>query len=220
VGEVVAPMRLEFEITHQCNKNCQLCDHRIRGSNYQMSYGDMRYGVDVAELTRPDSVLVTGGEPLIHPEFGRMVEMLHAALPDMPVVVMSNGALLDTVAPELMESLHWEVTEYPGFNDAQVDRYRERENVTIKRARGFWNPYRDPDLDEAKARAVRAKCIRQARVLGRRLYGCCLSEGIERYYRTDAAHVEFDENWRENMGRIPTWRACQHCFRAIDWRLI
>ena len=132
---------------------------------------------------------------------------------------MSNGALLDTVATDLMESVHWEVTEYPGFNDVQVRRYGGRENVKIKHARAFWNPYRDPNLDEATARAVRVKCLHQARVLGRRLYGCCLSEGIERYYKTDVCHVEFDRSW-QNLERIPTWRACQHCFRAIDWRLI
>lgn len=219
MGEAVARMRLEFEITHRCNKNCKLCDHRIQGSDYQMSIEDMQYGVDVAKCARPDSLLLTGGEPLQHPELGRLVEMLRTALPDVPVVVMSNGALLDTVATDLMEGVHWEVTEYPSFNDVQVRRYRTRANVKINHARTFWDPYRDPNLDEATARAVRVKCLHQARVLGRRLYGCCLSESIERYYETDVAHVEFDRSWQD-LGRIPTWRACQHCFRAIDWRLI
>jgi hypothetical protein len=212
-------MILGLEITHHCNKNCALCDHRIRGSSYQMSREDVLHIADIAHESPPSGLLLTGGEPLLYHDFDWLVKTLLNTLPDSPITVMTNGALLDTLSPWLIATVYWEISEYPGFNDEQVRRYRDLANVTIKPARPFWDPYRDPDLDEATARLVRVKCLYQARVLGRRLYGCCLSESIERYYETEPAHVSFDMRWQD-LKRIPTWRTCQHCFRAIDWRLI
>lgn len=178
-----------------------------------MTRDDFTHVLGIVRYAPPDRILITGGEPLLHPDLGWMLDRL----PPVPVTIMSNGKLLDQTT--WRSDVLWEVTEYPGFNDEQVARYRDRLNVSIRPARQFWDPYRDPHLDEQTARAVREKCLYQARVLGRRLYGCCLSEGIERYYGTQPVHMLFDANWQD-LTRIPTWRACQHCFRAMDWNLI
>ncbi|MFX0095618.1 MAG: hypothetical protein ACFFBD_28025, partial [Candidatus Hodarchaeota archaeon] len=60
------------------------------------------------------------------------------------------------------------------------------------------------------------ECFYQIRIVGTRLYNCCMAEGIERYYNTESVHVTFDENWKEKLLKIPTWKACQHCFQAGD----
>ena len=44
-------MRLELEITHRCNKNCPLCDHRIASSDYDYLF-NLIQGMEVLEAFR------------------------------------------------------------------------------------------------------------------------------------------------------------------------
>ena len=211
-------MRLELEITHRCNKNCELCDHRIATSDYDYlvpeQYWQILKGVKPGDF---DSVLLIGGEPLMHPQF---VDLAWRVMGDFQyadhIQVATNGGLLTEVPQDLLVLLEWIVQEYPGWNDAMVTKFGWRDNVTVRPHREFWDPYDDPDLDEETARWVADHCQRQVRVVGTKLYRCCLSEGVERYYQTDPVHAEFSENWRQDWENLPVWKACAHCFRARE----
>lgn len=208
-------MRLELEITHRCNKMCRLCDHRIATSPYDhLTWGQYRRIRDAAGSDF-EKVLFIGGEPLMHPYFDTLA---WEALDDIgPVRVATNGKLLPQVAwqnPALFGELAWTVQHYPRWNDDVVAEFGRYANVTVRPWRGFWDPYQDPGLDEDMARWVAGQCLRQVRLVGTRLYRCCLSESIERHYQTGPVHVEFTENWRADWEALPVWRACQHCFRA------
>ena len=209
-------MRLELEITHRCNKNCPLCDHRIASSDYDYMT-DEQYWQIVGSIHRGDfdAVLLIGGEPLMHPKFGHFV---WRAMTDFgpPVQVATNGRLIYEVSIALFKQLEWIIQEYPGWNDDVVEDFQGLPNVTVRPHREFWDPYDDPDLDEETARWVADHCQRQVRVVGTGLYRCCLSEGVERYYQTDPAHVEFSETWRQDWEALPVWHACAHCFRARE----
>jgi hypothetical protein len=215
------PPRIQFEITHYCNKTCPLCDHRIQYSDYPgMTRAQYRYVVSCLDPARFVSVNILGGEPLVHPGFVWFAERVLADFRHARVHILTNGRLMPRYRsrhPKLFGQLRWVVQEYPGFNDNVLAELAGLQNVHVRGYRPFWDPYRDPDLDEALARKIRAQCIHQVRIIGDRLYNCCLAESIERYYHTESVHVTMSPNWREDWIRLETWKACQHCFRAADW---
>lgn len=207
---------LQFEITHLCNKMCPLCDHRIQHSGYTyLTMEQYRHIVScVGRRDRIRSIMVVGGEPLCHPFFERLAWEMLGDFPQADIRVLTNGALLPEVSGRLFERLRFVVQAYPGFNDAVVERCRALRNVKVQEPLEFGDPYVDPQLDAEAAKSLRLGCNYQVRIVGTKLYACCLAEGIERYYGTEPVHVEFDENWIANWYALPTWKACQHCYVA------
>lgn len=219
--EIHVPRELQLEITHLCNKRCLLCDHRIRSSDYKYltkeQYGHLISCIGPDDF---DSVQFIGGEPLCHPHFDWLVDCVIRDFGDDKLIkVITNGLLLPQLSDHILERLHIFISPYPGFNDDIVAEFRDRDNVILRDRMCFWNPYRDPNLTDGVAKQIQALCNDpgDVRVVGTKLYGCMLAEPTERYYHTDPVHVEFTENWREDWLSLPTWKACQHCFGAIDF---
>jgi len=213
---------LQFDITHLCNRYCPLCDHRIKYSDYTyLTKEDYERIVGCIE-DRGDilEVHLGGGEPLCHPHFDWLVARIREDFTNARVMLSTNGRLLPKLGEETFALLDGvTISHYQGWNDEVVAAYGEREGVRVlPRPTGcFWDPYRDPDLDEKTAKRVRARCYHDIRIVGTRLYGCRIAEPAERYYKTEPVHVEFGPNWKEDWRNLPTWKACQHCFRSIDW---
>lgn len=222
VGRNIPP-RIQFEITHRCNQNCPLCDHRISSSWYPgMTKAQYRHVISCLDTSQFKVADLIGGEPLVHPLFHwfamQMLKDFEGA--GTRIRVRTNGRLVLQFKrdyPGVFKHLSWIVQEYPGFNDDVLPQIAELPIVKIIKYTPFWDPYRDPNLDEATARKVRPQCNHHVRIIGDRLYNCCLAEGVERYYHTEPVHVRMSSNWREDWAKLETWKACQHCFRAIDW---
>lgn len=87
----------------------------------------------------------------------------------------------------------------------------KRGNVYFGEYIGFRDPYDDPKLSKETAKTVRSICYNYIYIIGRKLYNCCHSQIYERYYDTDPVGTEFDENWKKNYFKLPTWKACVHC---------
>ena len=216
------PTWLQFEITHSCNQNCPLCDHRIASSQYAgMTQAQYHRVVACLDTNRFELVDLIGGEPLTHPEFHWLAEQMLADFGQAKVRVRTNGKWVlrfQEEYPALAARLYWIVQAYPGFNDDILPWLPDLlPYVHVRKPVKFHDPYRDPNLNEALAQVIRSRCIFQIRIIGDRLYNCCLAEGIERYYHTEPVHAVMSQNWREDWARLETWRACQHCFRAVDW---
>jgi hypothetical protein len=210
---------LQLEITHACNLRCRLCDHRIRSSQYSgLTRSTYRWighclGSFRDEITR---VVLTGGEPLVHPEFTWLCARVGRDFPRATILVRTNGVLLNRLPPRLFSKLVFMVSWLPGKND-DVCRYRNRKNVIIKRVGQMEDPYRDPALPEERARALRGVCSwRRFRVVGARVYDCCLAEALERSYGLPAISADMSPNWRQEVSRFETWRACRHCYKAYE----
>lgn len=214
------PRELQLEITHLCNKRCLLCDHRIRYSNYKfLKKEQYKYIASCCEPADFHTVQFIGGEPLCHPHFEWLVDQVTHDFGDKRIRMITNGRFLHRVSERVLDRLELSISHYPGFNDDIVERFRGREYVLIRPAKEFWNPYRDPNLTEEVAKRVRAYHNPKGdiRVVGTKLYGCMLAEPTERFYHTDPVHVQFTKSWREDWLTLPTWKACQHCFAAIDY---
>lgn len=66
---------LELQITRRCNLNCRHC-YLGPSRNTDLSYEDIKRVLEEFESMQGLRVLVTGGEPILHPEFERINELL------------------------------------------------------------------------------------------------------------------------------------------------
>ena len=83
-----------MEITSHCNFKCDYCVSRLGLRKKQhMSFELTRHIVDQLPYLTTESVrLHVDGEPLLHPDFSKIVQMLSKR--KLPVIVATNGSLL------------------------------------------------------------------------------------------------------------------------------
>ena len=210
--------KAEFEITHLCDKMCTSCSHRIRTSDFKFISSPEMY--DLLECFKPkqiDSILIIGGEPLCHPQLEEILDMIKLKFPHIPRkrrVVSTNGRLITQVEHKTFFDWIWRISEYPGWNDAIIKMYKGTKNIRISGFGGWWDMNVDPNLSKKLAKQVEKKCFHQVRIVGTKLYRCCLSEGIEREFLEGSVHIEMSPNWQKDWKKLPVWKACQHCFKA------
>jgi hypothetical protein len=118
--------------------------------------------------------------------------------------------------PELFNRLNFRLSEYPGVNDRVIRQYEGVQNVYIYRWRGeFYDSNIDPNLSDETAWAVRERCNFSIRIIGRDLYGCCLSYPVEQRHDITNIHLPFTPLWKEDWLKLETWHACKHCPMAV-----
>ena len=87
--------RVYLKLTNKCNRQCSFCYYK----NDPKAFGDMAFGtlenIIRNELSiHPDNkymrVILTGGEPTLHPELGQFLEYLNR-IPIIRVVLETNG---------------------------------------------------------------------------------------------------------------------------------
>ena len=211
---------LQFDITHDCNKMCKKCDHFVGYSNYSgLSKDDYRYIVACIENPDMEEIIgINGGEPLMHPDFEWFIREIKKDFRLAKIEVVTNGKLLPNIDRNILRIIHITITHYPGWNDDVISEFSNKPIVLIDQHLShneMWDPFYNPNLNEKEAKKLRAKCPRyDIRVTGRNLYGCCMAEPIERYFDTESVHIEFDKNWKEDHKKLPTWKACQHCYKV------
>lgn len=218
VMNIMPITKAEFEITHICDKMCEMCSHRIDTSSF--TYIDPMEMYDLLECFKPKqikSILIIGGEPLCHPQLEEILDMIKLKFPRVPRgrrVVSTNGRLLDTVPREIFNDWKWAISEYPRWNDEIIKKYKGKKNVRISGFGGWWDMKINPNISEKLAKQVEKNCFHQVRIIGTKLYRCCLSEGVEREFLKETVHVEMSPNWQNDWKKLPVWKACQHCFKA------
>lgn len=210
--------KAELEITHLCDKMCNMCSHRIATSNFKfISQEELHKVLDCFKPNQIKSILIIGGEPLCHPIIEWTLNTIKNKFPHIPRgrrVVSTNGRLLDTAPKEIFNDWKWAISEYPGWNDEIIKKYKGKKNVRISGFGGWWDMTVDPNISEKLAKCVEKSCFHQVRIVGTKLYRCCLSEGVEREFLKEPVHVEMSKNWQEDWKHLPVWKACQHCFKA------
>lgn len=206
-----------LEITHLCNKNCDLCSHRISTSNYQY-LTQSQYALIAQNLQdfSVSKIVVIGGEPLTHPYFNQLIVNLKKDFPSARLVLITNGKkLLELSKDERERFSKIFIPWYEGFNDLIIDEVVKENNIFIKKKPIFSNPFVDPQLSVKEAIKANKNCsLRDLRFVGTKVYGCCLAEGIERTYDSGCVHVEVQRNFIHELKNVPAYRACMHCFYA------
>jgi len=93
-AEKKIPVNGTFELTQNCNFNCKMCYVHNCKIKKSVASADVWHRVfDEAQKNELLYVLVTGGEPLTHPEFGRIFN--DVAGRGMLTILNTNGYLID-----------------------------------------------------------------------------------------------------------------------------
>jgi MoaA/NifB/PqqE/SkfB family radical SAM enzyme len=134
------PKILQIEPTNAFNFNCEMCLH-ASPEKTPPAYLPLETYEKLARDVFPslDSLILFGwGEPLMHPDFIRMLEIARAALrPDATVKVTSNGSLLndsiiDTIYDnELIDFLNISYDKPPGESDSFPGHHAASDRVLL-----------------------------------------------------------------------------------------
>lgn len=98
------PEALQIEVTNRCNFNCQMCIRQVWKVQLQDLNFDLYKKVAESSFHRLERLILYGfGEPLIHPNFTKMLRVARKNLPkECPIIISTNGSLL---TPSLAEKM-------------------------------------------------------------------------------------------------------------------
>jgi hypothetical protein len=210
-------MNIALDITHRCNKSCPLCNQRVQDSDYDFltwyQYDQLLstlWGRSVTFLR------LTGGEPLLHPNFAALVRRLQSDLPRTRLTLITNGSLLPTLPPDIIIAFSLlTISWYPGFNDNIVRRYSAYPNVLVSDGRTFKDPSLvGPLSDSQLAWPARHCSLRCLYVVGGAVYPCCHGRMIEKHWHTPSVHVPVAPDFPELLRRIDVKIVCRYCYLA------
>ncbi|MBO7357171.1 MAG: radical SAM protein [Lachnospiraceae bacterium] len=97
--------RIYLEITKRCNLNCMHC-FASAGSNCseELSLNQIEKIIDDASEAGVLGFVLTGGEPLIHPDFQRILKLIHEKGMEI-MEINTNGMLLDSKVLDTLKEL-------------------------------------------------------------------------------------------------------------------
>lgn len=96
--------RLFLVITNQCNGNCRICSYWRHPAPSQLSVNFIKASViPIIERHRIPLVLITGGEPALHPDLPELARDLKRT--GATITLITNGSHLDTLYPRLEDSI-------------------------------------------------------------------------------------------------------------------
>lgn len=101
------PLSGTFELTPVCNMNCKMCYVRLSGQEQQAigPLADANAWLQLAQQAKSAGMLyllVTGGEPMMHPQFRQIMEGLHKM--GFLLSLNTNGTMIDADTANWMKS--------------------------------------------------------------------------------------------------------------------
>ncbi|MFC2061720.1 radical SAM/SPASM domain-containing protein [Elusimicrobiota bacterium] len=101
------PEELHLELTYKCNSNCSICNIKSLRDNQKgedLSFEEIRQTVEKSELLKDlNYIVLSGGEPWLHPELLEIVRFFHDRYPKAKMLLLSNLMDKDMVASNLSE---------------------------------------------------------------------------------------------------------------------
>lgn len=87
---------LRIKVTGKCNRDCSFCHHEGGDNQIEEIIPDQELGDHIRELCRQlhiDSIALTGGEPLKHPDLVELAGFLNATVGINKIYMTSNGTI-------------------------------------------------------------------------------------------------------------------------------
>jgi len=98
-----SPETVIWEITDKCNLKCKHCNVIPGSQNLELSFKELKYIADMLIKNNIFKLSITGGEPLLHSDFFKLLEYLisHNIIP----FILSNGILIDDSKIDKLKSI-------------------------------------------------------------------------------------------------------------------
>lgn len=153
-----------------------------------------------------DAVQLTGGEPLLHPQFGRIAAGARQWYGCRQLGLQTNGTLLDRWPDALGLFDLLLISDY-GLNGGDIAGLRDRLTGTKTQILSG-TPYQVP-RDQPGGRMCERGRSGIITCYEDRLWPCCEGPGLN-----DAPSIPITANWQDEIGTVPM--PCERCFLAGD----
>jgi len=138
---------LEYHITNHCNLNCAGCSHFSPLSEpWVETFDEFKADWDKVyeKGLKIGRIRILGGEPLLNPEIGKMLEYVRSLFPFSDVNVVTNGILLKKRKEELLpiflrNNISLTISMYPGLELSYGELLSGFPKVEVYDKAGFWN---------------------------------------------------------------------------------
>ena len=217
-GADASSLNVSLIVTEHCNLGCPDCVHRIpflkQRRHMPVSYFEWLSGVFAGVRIR--SLIIEGGEPTLHPDFGLLARNWREWFDIGSLVLTTNGCQLQQIEDSLGRFDEVQLTEYPGLNDREIAWARERGIPGLHV--GFDVPGGEQfPLDAKPFAGVENPPMcrwRNCRIVwARKIWICVGAENAGR-------HVPLDrDGWIKKLDRIDRPGLCRDCFVPASWRL-
>lgn len=88
-----APLRVEWELTCQCNQRCLFCFNAGHASERELNYDGARKIVDELDRNNVFDVVLSGGEPFLYSEMYSLLKYISQK--KLRVNILSNGTIIE-----------------------------------------------------------------------------------------------------------------------------
>lgn len=135
------PEVIKFLAYEGCNLNCAGCSHfaSINPAPRMLSMGELDESLFALKrkFTYVKNIQFLGGEPLMNPNLGAMIEKIHEVFPYCNIGVITNGLLLLSVQDELLEifkkhRIYLAITRYKPIESRIEDIKKRLEKFEIR----------------------------------------------------------------------------------------
>lgn len=130
------PFLAVYYLTYQCDFRCPYCSNGFGKPYYQLSQEilpqDEIMGILARIRNRCDYLVITGGEPLKHPEFAEVVGRTKN-LRFRNVALNTNGNDLHLYLPQISESVHTLIFSLDTLNEEKADKWFGKGKGTLRR---------------------------------------------------------------------------------------
>lgn len=96
------PLLAHVSITDKCNLHCPYCYARDGSYAKDMEFTEYKHILDKLDKAEVLSVILTGGEPLLHPNINEILD--YSISKKIAVLLLSNLTLLDTLNLSILKS--------------------------------------------------------------------------------------------------------------------
>jgi organic radical activating enzyme len=130
---------VEHSLVDHCNLSCAGCDHAsparpVRFSSVELFRQDVEA---LSRVLRVQTLKLTGGEPLLHPQLLQFLLISKRARLAERVEIWTNGLLLHRLSPDILDRVDCvHISRYPGIkialSESEMERLSNRHSVRFE----------------------------------------------------------------------------------------
>lgn len=100
--KTVLPVEIIVNLTYRCNSKCIMCNIWQSDNKKEMGYKDWKKVINDPIFSRVKSITVSGGEPILHPDFEEITDLFVNSLPKLKSFsLITNGFLTEQIIKQV-----------------------------------------------------------------------------------------------------------------------